>query len=247
MNTAGLVSISFRSHSAEEILSAAREAGLETIEWGGDVHAPHGDITECERIRALSSEYGIRIAEYGSYYKIGQSEPELFDKVLASAKALGTDIIRVWPAMNTPSDSITVADYEAFVLDARRICDLAVGFTVALECHPKSLTDEYHHALSFIKDVGRDNLKSFWQPNQHRSLEYNTDSIRAMLPYIVSAHVFSWTRNEKYPLDRKERDWLEYIRLLSEKPINYMLEFMHDGRIETLKETAKILKKWLNK
>ena len=36
-----------------------------------------------------------------------------------------------------------------------------------------------------------------------------------------------------------------YIELLSANDINYMLEFMHDDRIETLTETASTLKSWL--
>ena len=40
----GLVSISFRGHTPEQILSAMKEAGLSYIEWGSDVHAPKDDI-----------------------------------------------------------------------------------------------------------------------------------------------------------------------------------------------------------
>lgn len=244
-NRTGLVSISFRSHTPEEILAAVKDAGLSAVEWGGDVHVPHGDKAAAKRIKALSDSFGISIPEYGSYYAIGKSDPELFDAVLATAKELGTDIIRVWAGQGKPSDTYSREEYEAAVADAKRICDLSGDITVALECHPNTLTDEYHTAHRFITDVGRENLKMFWQPNQHRPLEYNIDSIRALLPYIVSVHVFSWRRKEKFPLAALEIDWLEYIKLLSGKSINYMLEFMHDGNIETLKETAKVLNSWI--
>lgn len=36
----GLVSISFRNHSPEEIISEAAKCHLHSIEWGSDVHAP---------------------------------------------------------------------------------------------------------------------------------------------------------------------------------------------------------------
>jgi sugar phosphate isomerase/epimerase len=246
MSKCGIVSISFRKHSAQEILEAAKKSGLEAIEWGGDVHVPHGDTERAENVKALTEKYGISIPEYGSYYVISESEPELFEKVLASARALGTSVIRVWPGKR-PSDSISEEDYEGYVADAKRICDLAPDMTIALECHPNSLTDEYHTALKLLSDVERPNLKMFWQPNQHRSLEYNIDSIRALLPYIVSIHVFSWVRKKKYPLAYLEDAWRKYIDLLSGKDRNYMLEFMHDDDIETLEETAKVLKAWLKK
>jgi hypothetical protein len=40
----GLVSITFRQLSPPAIIDLVRQAGLEGIEWGGDVHVPHGDL-----------------------------------------------------------------------------------------------------------------------------------------------------------------------------------------------------------
>ena len=82
-NCCGLVSISFRDRSPEEIASAVRRAGLDAVEWGGDVHVPHGDTATAEKVRAISD--GLALPEYGSYYRIGQSEAALFDAALASA------------------------------------------------------------------------------------------------------------------------------------------------------------------
>jgi sugar phosphate isomerase/epimerase len=245
-NKFGIVSISFRQNSPIDILEAAKAAGLDAVEWVGDVHSPHGNTDTAEKLGKLSREYGITPVEYGSYYSIGQSAPELFEKVKASALALGTNVIRVWPGQGKSSDSFSNEEYDAFISDARRICDAAPECIIALECHPNSLTDEYHTAIEFINDVGRDNLKMFWQPNQFRSFEYNVDSIKALLPYIVSVHVFSWRRKSKYPLNQMESNWKAYIELLRGKDISYMLEFMHDGNIETLNETAQTLKSWFD-
>ncbi|MBQ8381028.1 MAG: sugar phosphate isomerase/epimerase [Clostridia bacterium] len=241
----GLVSISFRKHSPEEIISRVKAAGLEAIEWGGDVHSPHGDLETAKSIRSMTEKAGLLMPEYGSYYIIGKSEPELFSAVLDSANALGTKIIRVWPGMGMPSDTISNEQYEAMVADAKRICLLAKDFTVALECHPASLTDEYHNALAFIRDVGMDNLKMMWQPNQYRPLEYNLDSIKALLPYVVSVHVFHWSRKTRLPLSEGRAEWEKYISLLSAKDLNYMLEFMPDDNIDTLAREAETLKSFL--
>ena len=40
----GLVSVSFRSLEIDEIIKLTKEAGLDTIEWGSDVHAPCDDF-----------------------------------------------------------------------------------------------------------------------------------------------------------------------------------------------------------
>lgn len=242
----GLVSISFRNHSVEEIAQGVKEAGLEAIEWGGDVHVPHGDAAAAKHARELCAENGIAIPEYGSYYIIGQSEESLFEKVLLSASILKTPAIRVWAGQGISSDTISNESYAAYVRDAQRICDCAPDMLICLECHPGTLTDEYHTALQFLRDVDRENLKMFWQPNQYRNVEYNLDSIRALLPYIYSVHVFSWKRDARFPLDAGLGEWRRYIDLLGGKTVNYMLEFMHDDKLETLAETAQTLKDWLH-
>ena len=101
----GLVSISFRKHSPDFLAGKVKEAGLDGIEWGGDVHVPHGDLEAAKNVKAITDSMGLSVIEYGSYYIIGKSEPELFLAAAESAKALGTDIIRVWPGMNTPSEA----------------------------------------------------------------------------------------------------------------------------------------------
>ena len=47
----GLVSISFRKYSIDEILSACRDANLSVIEWGSDVHVPAGNAQIAGKIR----------------------------------------------------------------------------------------------------------------------------------------------------------------------------------------------------
>ena len=40
----GLVSITFRALAPREIVDLAARARLAGIEWGGDIHVPHGDL-----------------------------------------------------------------------------------------------------------------------------------------------------------------------------------------------------------
>lgn len=264
-NTTGLVSISFRKHSPSEILQATANAGLQLIEWGGDVHLPHGDLAAADAIRAQSARYGVGIAEYGSYYIIGQSEPALFTAAAATARRLGVGVIRVWPGMNLlieeltgePSPlsqvkgwpalrRVTGQDYLRMVADAQRICDEAADLTIALECHPASLTESYSLAVRFLRDVGRENLKMMWQPNQLKGIEDDLRSIEALLPWIVGVHVFAWDAgHRRYPLAQHEKPWRARLELLRQKELNYMLEFMPDDRLESLAGEAGILNQWI--
>ena len=240
----GLVSISFRGNTPEELIQAAKETGITAIEWGSDVHVPAGDVACAKKVKAWCDEAGIALPEYGSYYFLGE-EPESFAGVLACARALGTSRIRIWGGKKS-SDTLRTAEYAALVEDAQRICDMAPDMMVCLECHKNSVTDEYHTTLRFLQDVGRKNLKMFWQPNQFRDLSYNLDALRALLPYVESVHVFSWDREQKFPLADMQEDWLQYLEILKNAGVeNYMLEFMHDNALESLAETAKTLTNWL--
>ena len=59
----GLVSISFRSLSPEEIIRIAKAAGLSAIEWGGDVHVPFGEIETARRVGEITRAAGLSIPE----------------------------------------------------------------------------------------------------------------------------------------------------------------------------------------
>ena len=62
----GLVSITFRKKSPEEVVALVCDAGLDAIEWGGDIHAPHGDLAKAREIREMCDSRGIAIPSYGS-------------------------------------------------------------------------------------------------------------------------------------------------------------------------------------
>ena len=72
------------------------QAGLDGIEWGGDVHVPHGDLRRAREVRDMTRSEAIRIASYGSYYRVGDRAPTSFEKVLDTAVELGAPLIRVW-------------------------------------------------------------------------------------------------------------------------------------------------------
>ena len=67
----GLVSITFRRLSPREIVKLVKKSGLEGIEWGGDVHVPHGDLSVAREVATMTQEEGLVVAAYGSYYRVG--------------------------------------------------------------------------------------------------------------------------------------------------------------------------------
>ena len=245
MFTLGLVSITFRKHTPEEILDACVKCGLSAIEWGSDVHVPVGDLARAAEVRAMSEKAGVRIAAYGSYYKLG--EPDNDEKrmraYLESAKALGAPMIRIWGGKKA-SDQFLRADRAAFVSELKTFTSLAktYGITLALECHRDTITDEYHNTFALLKEVGADNLTSFWQPLQSRTESYNLDSAAAHAPFVRHIHVFHWDTDEWYPLGEGHDIWCKYLAPFKGTNTDLMLEFMHDNRMESLASTVEALR-----
>ena len=68
----GLVSISFRNLCPEEIIDITKESGLLGIEWGGDLHVPHGDVPVAAEVGSKTREAGLEVSSYGSYYRFAE-------------------------------------------------------------------------------------------------------------------------------------------------------------------------------
>lgn len=51
----GLTSVTFRNLGIEQIVSLAGAAGADSIEWGGDIHVPPGDLSAARRAAAASA------------------------------------------------------------------------------------------------------------------------------------------------------------------------------------------------
>lgn len=251
MIRSGLVSITFRKLEPAEIARLAAMAGLEGIEWGGDVHVPHGDLANARTVRRITEESGLTVTSYGSYYCVGESEEQglAFEKVLDTASELGAPLIRVW-AGKRPSESADAAYRSKVVRESRRIADLAAaaGLTIAYEFHGNSLTDTNASAVHLLEEVAHDRVTSYWQP-VGRSLDYCIRGIQAILPWLSNIHVFHWsgTPIERRPLEEGYEIWKGYLEKVLESERNHwaMLEFVRDDSPEMFLRDAAVLKKLL--
>lgn len=246
MFTTGLVSISFRGETPQTILRACCEAGLSRMEWGGDVHVPVGDIARAKRVGEETRAAGMDPFSYGSYFRVGVSPLDDWQRTMDTALALGARQIRVWAGEKNSQD-MDEADWSALIETAAWMAYMAreAGLVVATECHNNTATNEYHAAEKLLRAVNLPNFRTHWQPNQFCSDAYNLEAARALLPWMENVHVFYWRGHEHFPLAEGEAIWLEYLSAVGERPL--LLEFMHDGRLESLPETARTLNAWVRK
>jgi 3-dehydroshikimate dehydratase len=256
MIRSGLVSITFRQLSPAEIVARAAQAGLEAIEWGGDVHVPHGDVDAARTVRRTTEEAGLQVAAYGAYYRVGHEEPCPFADVLESAVALGAPLVRVW-AGKQGSDTADDAYRARVVEDSKQIAELAAeaGLDVAYEFHGGTLTDTGASARQLLEAVDHPQMGTYWQPPNWATTEQALETLEAILPWLRNIHVFSWRRAQlgqkitRLPLAEGEAAWMRYLPVIASTGRDGYaeIEFVHDDAPASLREDAATLVQWLSR
>jgi sugar phosphate isomerase/epimerase len=242
----GLVSISFRDLTTDEIIKMVKKAGLDAIEWGGDVHVPHGDVFKAEEVKQSCGLLGINCPSYGSYYRVGEYvEPkEEFKKVLACAKTLDADVIRVWAGTKSTKDA-DEAYWNLITNELNLICRMAAqeGKDVALEYHAKTLTDNSVDTMKLIAKTDAGNLYTYWQPPVGLPHDRNLRDIKMLKSHISNIHTFTWEGRERMPLSDGIEKWEEYFKLVNTWKLRYcLLEFIKDNSVDGFYRDAEILK-----
>ena len=242
MHKNGLVSVSFRHLAPEEIIKAALDAGLSCIEWGSDIHAPCDDLDKLQYIASLQLQYGVSCCSYGTYFRLGDTPLSQLQAYISAAKVLGTNILRLWCG-NKKCDDYTADEKEALFSQCRQAAAIAQrsGVTLCMECHIKSFTETADGALELMLAVNSPYFQMYWQPNQFRTMEENTQYAQALQPYITHIHVFQWKERNRYPLVTGIDEWQTYLSAIGGDH-TLLLEFMPDDDIRSLTAEAEALK-----
>jgi sugar phosphate isomerase/epimerase len=232
---AGLVSVTFRQLDPAAIVDLASRNGLGLIEWGGDVHVPHGDLFRAAEVGRLTRERGLQVAAYGSYYRLGSSEEEVsFRSVLETAVALGTPVIRVW-AGSIGSEMADENIWKSVTRDAERVAALASeqGVRVAIEFHGETLHDTPEGARRLWSTLTHHGLFSLWQPLPTLARARQDESLAVVLPRLSHLHVFQWRPGppiSRHPLELGRSEWELWLSVIKQsKPeVPALLEFVED-------------------
>jgi 3-dehydroshikimate dehydratase len=248
----GLVSITFRKLTPAEVVALVRQAGLRGIEWGGDIHVPHGDLGRAREVRELTAEAGLTIPAYGSYYRAGHSEDAglPFAKVLDSALELEAPLIRIWAGAAGSETTDDDARWH-IVSDLKRIAEQAgkAGVRIAAEFHGGTLNDTNASASQLLLEVDHPNFYSYWQPLSGMSDAVCIEGLTALSPRLAHVHVFQWrTPQDRQPLAEGAERWTEFLRHAAAAPGDRyaMLEFVQADAPENFLRDAATLNTWLS-
>lgn len=240
----GIVSVTFRTLAAREIVNLTTQVGLHGIEWGGDVHAPHGDLEMARDARRMTEDAGLAVLAYGSYFRCKPGES--FEPVLATAVALGAPLIRIWASER--ASAAADEGYRESVTEQARACvthaDQA-GIAVAFEHHANTLTDTLASTLALLHATS--GARTLWQPPHLMEEGARLDGLQRLLPWLANVHVFHWRMPDlaRLPLHDGEALWRKRLQVAAACGHDFaaLLEFVHADSPRQMAEDAATLRR----
>ena len=249
MITPGLLSVTFRKLTPLEIVGLVRTAGLQVIEWGGDIHVPPGDAATAREVRRITEDAGLAVAAYGSYYRLCVGDGPDFSAVLESAVALGAPEIRVW-AGNKGTFESDEAHFQTVVAESLRLADFAqkAGIVIAFEFHGGTINDTYEASRRLLDALDHPAIKTYWQPPLQVPEAELLAGLRRLLPRVRDVHAFHWTVEEnvglvRHPLSEGAAFWSQVLDILRSTGRDHavMLEFVRDDSPDAFREDSRAL------
>ncbi len=243
----GLVSISFRELSPRKIVDLCAQCRLEGIEWGGDIHVPHGNLEIAREVQKMTRDAGIEVAAYGSYYRCDESLD--FEPVLASALELGAPLIRVW-AGNGEAET-----REKTLENLEKACEMASAqnIEIATEYHGGTHTQTRESCADLLQSLQNSGLKTLWQPlrrggGMNAKTSENLEDLQAAAPRLSNVHVYEWRdietgKTKRFSL-KNSVQWPKYIQELQKMKQDrwLLIEYVPDDNPTFLAREADALR-----
>ncbi|MCF6176116.1 MAG: TIM barrel protein [Victivallaceae bacterium] len=257
MLNSGLVSITFRQLTTARIIDIVKMSGLECIEWGGDLHVPHGDLKTARAVRRQCADAKLTLPSYGSYYRAGSDAADnpAINAVLDSAAELGVSHVRIW-AGTLGSADVTATRRGEIVDVLHRDSEIAAkyGLKLSLEYHGNTLTDSDESVKQLMTELADTEIQFYWQPAIGKTAQYHLDSLAMVQSCLAHIHAFTWQFDAagnitRQPLADGMDDWRQLLEEAAKIPGTHavMLEFVKDDSIEQFMADAKTLRQLLNR
>jgi len=236
----GLVSVTFRELTPFEIIDLTAKAGLDCIEWGGDIHCPPGNVSGAEKIYEIMAQKQLECLSYGSYYRaVDQGD---LPGILAVAMALRAPNIRIW-AGDKGSAKTDAATRNKITRNIQQFADMAgeKGISISFEYHANTLTDTVESTLLLLEETARPNIFTYWQPYVGSDPSSNLEEIRLLnntnkLKYL---HVQHESGGDRLPLAEGKQVWKSYLAAAEAEAA--LIEFVRGGTPEQFMQDAKVL------
>ena len=205
----GVASVTFRNKSVEEVVEICKKNQVDHIEWGSDVHIK--TKADAQKARKLCDEANIKICSYGSYYRVGSKNAEEWLALCENASIMGAQSVRVWLG-EKDSEKTSNEEYGNIIEDCRMLCDAAKKYnlTVSPECHDNTFNNNTDAILKFIKDLNKDNFRTYFQSRYFR-MEYDLDRIDRTFAHILNMHVSYSDLKKEQKFRKKDKNYLDTL------------------------------------
>lgn len=246
----GLVSVTFRGLKPVEIIGLVVKAGLQGIEWGGDIHVPHGNLKRAREVYKMTEGQGVCVASYGSYYRAGCTGGDTgdFERVLETAVELHAPNIRIW-AGNRGSGEADAGWWDRVVTDSMGAASLAQkeGIRLSFEYHGGTLTDTPASAVKLMTALNHPNAFIYWQPDYSRDEKARLEALNEVTAWLSNIHVFYWKNGDRLALEDGKAEWEKIFETISASNREHycMLEFVRNDDPGQFLRDAEILKSLL--
>lgn len=239
----GLTSTTLRGYSLEEVADISYKAKADVIEWGSDCHVK--TPADAQKAKILCDERKIIINSYGTYYKIGCGDIEQWEKICSVSAVMGAKYVRTW--LGEKGSAVTgEKGYNALVEETLKLADIAEKYSLVIcnECHPNTYNDTTKSAMRYLRDVNRDNVKTYYQSWYHDE-KGDKDKLFTTFPYVQDVHI-SFSELEKFQLlHKKDKEYIDKI-LFWLKELGFdnsiMIEFTKGGSADNLIKDIERLK-----
>lgn len=240
----GMLSVTFRKLAPQEIVALTKQAGLQAIAWGSDVHVPAGNLELAAEVGKMTADAGLQVAAYASYYRLGSGEGEDFDQLAETAETLGTKVIRLW-AGSCGSAEADKATWDRVAEDARRVAAIAASrsMTVTLEYHQNTLTDTLESTLKLLQLVPEPSFTCDWQRLHEGEPELFRQELDALRDRLLNLHVYYYQNRVQQPLAAGDQAWLSHFTQVNAFGRSHyaLIEFVAGGEPQRFVEDATTL------
>ncbi len=205
----GVASVTFRNKTVSEVVEIAKKAGVDYIEWGGDVHVKTlEDAIEAKRI---CDENGIKICSYGSYYRVGSCDEKKWEEICLVASRMGASSVRVWLG-NKNSEDTSPDEYALLFEDLKNMCSVAGKYNLLVcpECHDNTFNNNTDAFLKIRSELNADNFKTYFQSRYFR-FGYDVDRIERTFDYIENVHVSYRDLVKEQRFRKKDKHYLDKL------------------------------------